>query len=111
MDPDVPAPIRFLPQYDNIMLSHDDRSRIVGDHVAGHDLGWKGSVLIDGFIAGAWRVRRERRRATMTLELFESVAGATRVELEDEAARLFMFVAADADERDLRVIEDGEEPG
>ena len=34
-DPDLPAPVRFLPQYDNVFLSHDDRSRISGGAVVG----------------------------------------------------------------------------
>ncbi len=106
VDPDTPAPVRFLPQYDNIFLSHDDRSRIGGDHAAGHEFGWKGMVLIDGFIDGAWRVRRERRQATMTVELFAPVHGPRRVEIEEEAARLFAFVAFDAEGRDLRILDD-----
>lgn len=106
VDGDAPASPRVLPQYDNIFLSHDDRSRIVGDHAAGHEFGWKGMVLIDGFIDGAWRIRRERRHAIMTLELFAPVRGPLRVQVEEEAGRLFAFVAADADARDLRVIED-----
>ena len=101
---DAPVPIRFLPQYDNAFLSHDDRSRIVGDRVAGHEMGWKGMVLIDGFIAGAWRVRRKGDRPTMTVEVFESVRGPGRVELEEEAARLAAFLAGDG-ETDLRVVE------
>jgi hypothetical protein len=106
IDPDMPVAPRFLPQYDNIFLSHDDRSRIVGDHVAGHEMGWKGSVLIDGFGGGAWRVRRERKRATMTLELFGPIMPAQRVVAEEEAGRLFDFVAGDAEERDLQVVVD-----
>lgn len=104
VDADTPAAPRFLGQYDNIFLSHDDRSRIVGDHVAGHEMGWKGSVLVDGFGAGAWRVRRARKVATMTLELFGPISPAQRVAVETEAARLIDFVAADADRRDVQVV-------
>lgn len=103
-DPDLPAPIRFLPQYDNVFLSHDDRSRINGGLAWGIDFGWKGVVLVDGFIEGAWRVRRERGVATMTLEVTSRVVGATRSAVEEEASRLFAFVAADAGTRELVVI-------
>jgi hypothetical protein len=107
--PDVPAPVRFLPQYDNLTLSHADRRRIVGDRVAGHDLGWKGSILLDGFVAGAWRIRRSSGGvATMTVETFEPMAQATRAELASEAERLSDFAAGDADRRELRVDEAGE---
>ena len=105
VDPDVPAPIRFLPQYDNIFLSHDDRSRILGEGMTVPDLIWKGGVLIDGFVAATWRIRRDKGRATMTIELVDPLTGPRRAELEDEGARLFVFLAADAAERDLRVVD------
>jgi hypothetical protein len=105
VDPDVPAPIRFLPQYDNIFLSHDDRSRILVERMTIPDLTWKGGVLIDGFVAAAWRIRREKRHATMTVELVSPVTGARRLELEEEAERLFAFVADDAETRDVRIVD------
>ena len=77
VDPDVPAPIRFLPTYDNIFLSHDDRSRILIERIAVPDLIWRGGVLVDGFISGAWRIRREKREATMTIELVTAGRWAT----------------------------------
>jgi hypothetical protein len=105
VDPDVPAPIRFLPQYDNIFLSHEDRSRILVERITVADLAWKGGVLIDGFVSGAWRIRREKGRATMTIELAVPPAGAPRTEIEAEGTRLFEFLAGDADVRDLRIVE------
>ncbi len=61
-DPDTPAPVRFLPQYDNVLLSHKDRSRFIDGDVAAMNsiwmgqLGFVGSVLVDGMLAGMWRV-------------------------------------------------------
>lgn len=104
IDPDVPAPIRFLPQYDNIFLSHDDRSRILVERMTIPDLVWKGGVLVDGFVSGAWRIRREKRQATMTIELVTKVTGPQRVEIEEEAGRLFALLAADADARDVEIV-------
>ena len=54
-----PAPVRFLPEYDNVLLSHDDRSRFVSDAapVALRPVwatGW-GAVLHDGVVRGIWR--------------------------------------------------------
>jgi hypothetical protein len=103
VDPDVPAPIRFLPQYDNVFLSHDDRSRILVERMTIPDLVWRGGVLVDGFVSGAWRIRREKGRATMTIELVTPVTGARLVELEQEATRLFAFVAADVETREVRI--------
>ena len=105
VDPDVPAPIRFLPQYDNIFLSHDDRSRILIERMTVPDLVWRGGVLIDGFVSGAWRIRREKERATMTIELVPAVSGAQRVQLEEEAARAFAFVAHDVETRDVEIVQ------
>lgn len=53
-DPSLSAPVRFLPDYDNAFLSHQDRSRITGDGKWGTEFSRRGVVLVDGFIAGAW---------------------------------------------------------
>jgi len=104
VEPDVPAPIRFLPQYDNIFLSHDDRSRILVEKMTVPDLVWKGGVLIDGFVAAAWRIRRDKLGAAMTIELVNPVTGEQRVELEEEATRLFTFLAADSETKDVQIV-------
>jgi hypothetical protein len=96
-DPDLAVPIRFLPQYDNVFLSHDDRSRILVGGVKVEDLVWKGGVLIDGYVGAAWRIRREKKAATMTVTLYVPVTGVQRAEIEAEGERLFSFLAPDAD--------------
>ena len=58
-DPDTPAPVRFLPEYDNVLLSHDDRSRFVSESDRAllgpvWSVGW-GAVLHDGRVRGIWR--------------------------------------------------------
>ncbi len=106
-DPAIPAPIRFLPQYDNVFLSHADRSRINGVMTWGLDFGWKGAILVDGGITGAWRVRRTGKVTTMTVELGRTLSPAERSELEAEAEALFRFVGPETGERDLRIVEVG----
>jgi hypothetical protein len=58
-DEDVPAPVRFLPEYDNALLSHRDRSRFFVDderaRVGAHEERIKGTVLYDGFVRATWR--------------------------------------------------------
>ena len=70
-DPDTPAPPRFLPEYDNVLLSHADRSRFVAEaHRArlGAATGpIHGSVLHDGFVCGVWRLERDRATGAATL--------------------------------------------
>ena len=69
-DPDTPAPPRFLPEYDNVLLSHADRSRFVRPDRKGQP--WparviRGTVLHDGTIAGTWHIVRDRAAGTATL--------------------------------------------
>jgi len=104
-DPDLAVPIRFLPQYDNVFLSHDDRSRILVGGVKVEDLVWKGGVLIDGYVGAAWRIRREKKAATMTVTLYVPVTGVQRAEIEAEGLRLFAFLAADATSREIQLAE------
>jgi hypothetical protein len=66
-DPDTPAPPRLLPEYDNVWLSHDDRSRIVRSAVPLPRGPWRGSVLVDGFVDGAWAGGAEDATATLSL--------------------------------------------
>ncbi|HET8784925.1 MAG TPA: winged helix DNA-binding domain-containing protein [Candidatus Limnocylindrales bacterium] len=101
------APIPFLPQYDNVFLSHDDRSRILVGGVKVEDLLWKGGVLIDGYLGAAWRIRREKKAATMTITPYVSVTGEQRAEIEAEGERLFAFLAADVGSRSIQLVEAG----
>ena len=104
-DPDLGAPIRFLPQYDNAFLSHDDRSRILTDGLRIEDLVWKGGVLVDGYVSAAWRIRRDKRAGTMTVTSYLPVTGEQRAEIEAEGERLFGFLAPDAESREVRLVE------
>jgi hypothetical protein len=100
-DPETPAPVRFLPEYDNIFLSHDDRSRIVDrkfvDQVLMH-----GFLLVDGFIRGVWKIDRKRDAATLVIGLWEALAAQDRTEVEEEGNRLLEFAASDMRTRDMR---------
>lgn len=100
-DPDEPAPIRFLPEYDNILIAHRDRRRILPEEhrkkvfvSAGRVLG---SVLIDGFVGAIWRVEQDKTRATLQVSLFEDAAEVARDAIEAEGLALLRFIAEDAD--------------
>jgi hypothetical protein len=105
-DPATPAPVRYLPVYDNLVLSHDDRSRVVPTTIGSAlPIGQEniGSVLIDGFIGARWRLRRERRSIRMAVELLRPVSRATLVEVEAEGARALGFLARDMSGQELVV--------
>ena len=102
--PDTPAPVRFLPQFDNVALSHADRTHIAADAATRwptDDLHWS-PLLIDGFINGAWRLVRDGRTATMTVRPLGAWSGEDETAVAEEGERLLGFLAADAETREVR---------
>jgi hypothetical protein len=94
---ETPAPVRFLPDYDNLLLSHADRSRVIpADHrerlKSPNGIGVP-TFLVDGMLAGRWRIEREKTAATLTLTPFVRLASDARAELEAEGRALLAFVA------------------
>lgn len=71
---DTPVPVRFLPDYDNVLLAHADRTRIMapGQHLGLFSSNgiMKGSVLVDGFVRAAWKPVRGRGATTLTITPF-----------------------------------------
>jgi hypothetical protein len=102
-DPDIPAPPRFLPVYDNVLLSHADRSRIVSDEHRQRAIVMGGSaVLVDGFGHGMWKIERRGDAATLLIEPFEPLRKRDRAAVAEEGARLLSFAAGDAQVHDVR---------
>lgn len=103
-DPDTPAPPRFLPEYDNLLVSHADRIRVMPDgylqRVFTH-----GSFLLDGFVRGRWKLTRRRKAASLRVKAFERLSPTGLAALEQEAAELLRFAAADSDSRDIQIID------
>ncbi len=99
------APIRFLPQYDNVFLSHADRSRILHPTISIADMTWRGGVLIDGFVGAAWRIVRRRGDATLTVTRYDTLDGQQRAAIEEEAERLLAFLAPDAKTRAIAIAD------
>lgn len=102
--PDVPAPVRFLPQFDNVLLGHADRSRIApADAAALYDEQFHWSpLLVDGMLRGVWRVARERGTATLHARV-PGVPAAGREAVAAEATALLAFVEPGATTRDVRL--------
>ena len=106
-DPDTPAPTRFLPEYDNVLLSHADRSRFVPDIVrerAGRLPGRvQGSVLHDGTLAAVWRIERHGDRATLVVSPVERLTKRATASIAAEGRRLLRLVEKDADRQDVHL--------
>jgi hypothetical protein len=106
-DPETPAPPRFLPAFDNALLSHADRSRIISDEHRESlfmDRLMRG-VLLDGFACGTWKTERTRRKVTLEIEPFERLSREDTDALTQEGERFVRFVGEGADEFDIRFVE------
>jgi hypothetical protein len=95
-DPETPAPARFLPEYDNVLLGHDDRSRIVSPETRlWTEVGW-GTVLVDGFTMARWRALLEKSEARVRVEPSRKLTRGERSEVDAEGHRLLAFLTDDA---------------
>ena len=103
---EVDAPVRFLPDYDNLLLGHADRTRVISDGhralIATKNLMILPTFLVDGFAAGTWKIDRARAAATLTLKPFEALPKKARAELTQEGAALLRFVEPDAGKQVVR---------
>jgi hypothetical protein len=92
-DAETHAPVRFLPKWDNVLLAFADRTRVLPEQYRKTVIRMNGDVaqtfLVDGFVAGTWRVEDGR----VVPEPFAPLSRAVRREVEDEAGRLEAFFA------------------
>jgi hypothetical protein len=97
--PGVPAPPRLLPEFDDLMLAHQDRTRVITEErrkaLATRNLRIASTFLVDGFVAGSWSVKTARGTATLTLAAFEPLARDVRDALAAEAEALLAFTHGD----------------
>ena len=109
-DPAMPAPVRLLPEFDNLLLAHADRTRMmtaetrrrvcVGDAVAP-------TVLVDGVVQGTWAIAQARNAAILTVTPFVRLSAAQADAVVAEGAGLLRFAARDAATRDVRILRPG----
>lgn len=105
VDADAPAPPRLLAAFDNTILSHADRTRVIDDDARRTVI--RGGivdpvVLVDGFVRGRWRVARAARSAELVVEALGPIPRGHARALRDEAERTLLFAAPDADRRSVR---------
>lgn len=100
-DAEMPAPVRFLPEFDNLLLSHADRTRVIADEHRNMvyqkgNLRLLATILVDGVVSGTWRIERTRRAATLQIAPFAPLTKPIKRVLEEEGEALLRFVEADA---------------
>jgi hypothetical protein len=104
-DPEVPAPPRFLYDFDNLLLSHADRSRVITEEAAqqGYELRnvQPRMLLVDGFTRGDWKVTRTKGTATLTIRPFTKMSTRDKSAVTREGERLLAF-AAPSDTHDIQ---------
>jgi winged helix DNA-binding protein len=91
-DEDVEAPVRFLPDYDNLTLAYADRTRVIADdhrkHMFTKNLGVLPAFLVDGVVSGTWKIERKK----LTLNPFVKLSRKVKAELDEEGEKLVEFV-------------------
>jgi hypothetical protein len=106
-DADAPAPVRFLPEFDNLVLAHADRTRLLDEQhrprVVTKNLRVKATFLVDGRVAGTWKSERKGKKATLALEPFARLRKADAAALAREGEALLRFVEEDAASFEVRV--------
>lgn len=107
-DPETPAPPRFLPEYDNVMLAHAERSRILNGRGPGLPFPrgtWIGTLLVDGFYRANWSVSDDAGEARLIVDRLTRAPGDSAGvvdEIEAEGAGLLALIAPDAARRSVR---------
>jgi len=103
----APAPIRFLPEFDNVLLAYKDRRRIIADEYKARVYPNNGmiqpTVLVDGFVEGKWKISGDEKKATLAVEAFRRFTKGERELIEKEGDALLQFAAGNAKARDTRV--------
>src|SRR5262249_42245 len=103
---DTPVPARFVADFDNLILSHADRTRVIADEHRAVVVTRNGQVLstilVDGFVAGTWKLSRVRKVAALTVSPFAPLSSTAQSELAAEGEKLAYFLQPDTDQVDLR---------
>ncbi|TDP91145.1 winged helix DNA-binding domain-containing protein [Labedaea rhizosphaerae] len=94
---DTPAPVRFLPEYDNVLLSHADRSRVNPDGrrvpLPPGNGARRGTVFVDGDYRADWRIDSG---GVLSVEPFAPLSRAERDDVTAEGLDLLTFVSPEA---------------
>jgi len=102
---DTPAPPRFLPEFDNLLLSHADREHVIAaadrPRIISNTV--LPTLLLDGFVHGTWRIQQRRGHATLLVTPFAPLSKTNAAAVASEGARLLDFAAETAASREVRI--------
>jgi Winged helix DNA-binding domain len=106
-DPATPAPVRFLGEYDNVLLGHAERSRIIPADFPWTEMlasgRWVSNFLVDGRLRGTWWIERDgKRSATLAVRPFGELSPSEREEVATEAELMVGFSEPEAAVRAVR---------
>jgi hypothetical protein len=106
-DAGTPAPPRFLYDFENLLLSYADRSRMgspdVAKALAPRTQEPVSTFTLDGFVAGRWTISRQRRAAILHVTPVKPLSVADAARLTEEGHALLGFAANEAGDRDVRI--------
>jgi hypothetical protein len=103
----APAPVRFIPDYDNLIVARADERLVARAHrpkVFLPGLRVAPTVLIDGFVGATWRIARTRRAAALLIEPFAPFTTRLGREVQSEGEALLRFAEPDAETIEVRII-------
>ena len=108
-DPDLPVPVRFLPEFDNLMVAYRDRTRVLADEhrglVSTGNAAIRATVLVDGSVAGRWTAaaRSESGEAVLAVETFRALSAADHAAVLEEGRDLLGFMFPETPDRRVEV--------
>jgi hypothetical protein len=106
-DPEMPAPVRFLAEYDNLLISHADRTRVMsGEHrsqVFTINGIVKGTVLYDGFVVATWKATTSHKQPRLAIQPLEWIPRVGRSDIIAEGNRLLCLLAPGAESREVEL--------
>lgn len=104
-DLDLAAPVRFLPEYDNLLLSHADRTRVIPDRrpvpLPPGEGARAGTVLVDGELRATWRLVRQDATATLHVVADPPPSSTEEADTAEEGMRLLELLAPAADQHEV----------
>ncbi|OZM73258.1 hypothetical protein CFN78_10360 [Amycolatopsis antarctica] len=110
-DPATPAPVRYVAEFDNLILSHADRSRVISEEyrrrITTVNGIFPGTILVGGFVRGTWRIERAKDRAELLVTPFEAISKRDTAALKAEGRRLLFFATGGSGAPEVRLLPPG----